>query len=348
MVNGKLFSNIYWEAKTQFHEQVLCAWHDIHNVVPSSFDCLINQYIMYNQFIKIDNKVITEPYLGQNSINVKLLDLLHAEGTFIRVQELNQRLEVNLCFLRYNSIIAAIPSKWKEILRQSTSNNRPLERWTKEPRIIINGKEKVLSKTTSKILYQTALHKKCCPPSAIETWINMYPFLEQHDWSIYYQLPYKILTEPYFQSFQYKIINRILNTREKLYTWKIVENNKCVYCTEMATDTIEHHLIHCPASQKIWKELKKWLRSTIGVSFALTECEILFGIPINNTVDLQIINYIIILTKWYINKTKSKMNEMYFFELLATIKEKTDCHIHFRHMNNQTPLDWQDTLNSVL
>ena len=40
-------------------------------------------------------------------------------------------------------------------------------------------------------------------------------------------------------SFQYKILNRITNCREKLFLWKIVQNNKCIYCNDV--DGLEHH-----------------------------------------------------------------------------------------------------------
>ena len=55
------------------------------------------------------------------------------------------------------------------------------------------------------------------PPTVIESWVNIYiPFLERYDWKLVYPIPCKYTKEPYFQSFQYKIINRILNTNAKL------------------------------------------------------------------------------------------------------------------------------------
>ena len=45
-------------------------------------------------------------------------------------------------------------------------------------------------------------------------------------------------------------------------------------------------------------------------SFDLTICEVLFGIPINN--DMKILNFLIIITKSYINKTKVLEQERVF------------------------------------
>lgn len=69
-----------------------------------------------------------------------------------------------------------------------------------------------------------AIESKIKPPTAQETWMNIYPFLETIEWSEIYLLPYKITKEPYFQSLQYKILNRILNCNERLYKWNISEN----------------------------------------------------------------------------------------------------------------------------
>ena len=40
----------------------------------------------------------------------------------------------------------------------------------------------------------------------------MYPFLKTIDWKDIYKISFNVIREPYLQSFQYKVINRILNT----------------------------------------------------------------------------------------------------------------------------------------
>ena len=125
------------------------------------------------------------------------------------------------------------------------------------------------------------------PPTSQHTWINMYPFLENQDWKPIYSLPFHITAEPYFQSFQYKIINRIINTREKLYDWKIIDSNKCLSCG--LVDTIELHFVNCPTSKHIWDQLFSWINNNLEVRFPLTECEILFGITANNYTEIKII-----------------------------------------------------------
>ena len=50
---------------------------------------------------------------------------------------------------------------------------------------------------------------------------------------------YKISNEPYLQTFQYIVINIILNLNERLFKFKIKESE--IYLTCNQVDTIEHH-----------------------------------------------------------------------------------------------------------
>ena len=71
--------------------------------------------------------------------------------------------------------------------------------------IIINNTAKDIRLINSKQIYQKLIAEKIIPPSAINRWIEIYPFLELCDWKNVFLLPYKITKEPLLQSFQYKV-----------------------------------------------------------------------------------------------------------------------------------------------
>ena len=56
----------------------------------------------------------------------------------------------------------------------------------------------------------------------MERWIEKYPFLEVIAWGKIFHMVHYIVTEPYLESFQYKIINRLTNCNLNLY----MENKK--------------------------------------------------------------------------------------------------------------------------
>ena len=86
--------------------------------------------------------------------------------------------------------------------------------------------------------------------------------------------------------------SRILNCNGRLYKFNIKDSENCLICNQV--DTIEHHLISCKISQKIGKTiLEEWIAQNLDIYFCLTECEILFGIPINNDNTIKIVNLLI-------------------------------------------------------
>ena len=132
--------------------------------------------------------------------------------------------------------------------------------------------------------------------------INIYSFLENLEWDAIYLLPYKITSEPFLQNLQYKILNRILNCNNQLFTLKITESNKCYDCNQI--DTLEHHLIHCITSGRIWESLEEWICNNLQINFYIKECELLFRVPFTNPIDLQLISFFILITKWFIHLQK--------------------------------------------
>ena len=169
-------------------------------------------------------------------------------------------------------------------------------------------------------MYQNLISIKVKEPTAIEKWINSYPFLEKQDWNDIYKIAFNIIKEPYLQSFQYKILNRISNCNDILYKWKIKESPICDYCTEI--DTIEHHFFFCRKSSDIWDKLQNWLKHNLSINFPLTVCEVIFGIPNSNDSKIKLINFLIIITKWYLNKTKVESKPIFFISLLSIIRDK--------------------------
>ena len=86
--------------------------------------------------------------------------------------------------------------------------------------------------------------------------------------------------------FQYKIINRIVNCKDKLYKWKISETNLGTVCKEM--DGVEHHLFYCLESKKFWSDLKLWMLANLNFGFEFTICEFFFGFPNHSFPDVEI------------------------------------------------------------
>ena len=80
----------------------------------------------------------------------------------------------------------------------------------------------------------------------------------------------------------------------------------CIYCTQ--TDIIEHHIYHCNETINFWKDVSTWLYTINWIKLSCTVCEVIFGLCTASLTDGNIefvYNYIILLGKWYINKSRS-------------------------------------------
>ena len=169
--------------------------------------------------------------------------------------------------------------------------------------------------------------------------------MDNIDWKVIFKLNFKIIQEPYLQSF-YKILHRILNCNEKLHTWKIKDNNKCAYCNGI--DTIEHHIYTCKESNSFWEKLTEWMLNNLEISFTLTICEVLFGIPISNNVDIEIINFLISIGKWFINQMRTNEWPLYFINFLHIAKQKVEIIILNNKIHCLDNKEWQERLHCIV
>ena len=126
----------------------------------------------------------------------------------------------------------------------------------------------------------------------------------------------------------------------------IVENNKCYVCGEV--DGIEHNLFFGKDSSSFWQRLKAWMLDALEFCFEFTVCEILFGLPKNNYVDTKLLNFLILMGKWYINKSKSNKNQIYFFEYLVILKDKVKTLTYITNLEELVVKPWLETLQDVL
>ena len=139
---------------------------------------------------------------------------------------------------------------------------------------------------------------------------------------------------------------RKIKSQLQLHSYLLKQSNRCNFCESI--DTLEHHLYQCFESKKIWDKLESWLFNHIKIKLNLKECEILFGIPNATNEYLELINFMIIITKWYINAQRSNEKPLYFFELLNVTRTKVKTLNLANSMNNRTNRPWQDLLDDIL
>ena len=310
-------------AKTKFYQQVLDCWYSFKNHQPKSRNEILNEYVLYNKFIIMGNRCLDCKILKNKEahMKMKLVDLLDTNFQILNYEVLTKKLSLRLSLLEYYGLRKAIPKQWLTTLH---SKNLPHKtQIINEISVHINGTIKPINKIKNQEIYWELMSITAELPTSIPIWCDLFPFLSTYSWENIFERTFSVSKESYLQSFQYKIINRIINCRYNLFKWKIIESPTCIYCPGKMIDTVEHHFVYCESSALFWQDLKSWLRHNLNITFRFTSCEILFGIPAFNNPNLLMVNHLLLQGKNYLNNKKSKNEQLSFAAFLADLKYKT-------------------------
>ena len=129
----------------------------------------------------------------------------------------------------------------------------------------------------SKHIYRSFLAKKQTTPTAKdrEKLSAKYHHLTI-DWKRVYLPSFRTTLEKKLREFQFKILNRIVFTNEKLFRFDMAESDKCALC-QTEVKSIEHLLFSCKMSSVFWKHVLSWLRDNNIIVESLKEEDIIIG-----------------------------------------------------------------------
>ena len=126
------------------------------------------------------------------------------------------------------SIIGSIPAHWRTIIKDSSS--LPIISPVLDaPNIIIDGNSLTFSHFSSKQIYRQFQGKKQGLPTAQKKLSDKYPH-SAIDWEKVYSLSFRSFMESKLREFQYKILNCIFFTNEKLFRFGITQSPLCTFC----------------------------------------------------------------------------------------------------------------------
>jgi hypothetical protein len=214
-------------------------------------------------------------------------DLLEPTGKFTTHTHLNKKYNVTIDIMTLNSIISAIPTKWKKLI--NSDNNIKNYKVFLDCKVDINEQSRKLIEITTKDVYDELINRKATRPTTENTWQEKVGLnFDDSTWALIYRNPYKITREAKLIAFHFKIMHRIIACKKNLCTWKIEANSICDYCGQ-DVDVIEHFLVTCPDTFKFWNRLFTWWKSTFQTFIATDTYDIIFGM-VNENDDIFITN----------------------------------------------------------
>ena len=324
LINHKVPKSYASKSLTLFHEQILRCWHIVKCSQPKGVDEIYEEYLFDNMFICSNDKPLDLKQFKLNkekNKDVKLKSLFDSAGGQINFVELKHKLQWNISIFSYNLIYSAIPKTWKRNLR----GYQPSENVHSKLYLRIKGSLIDLNHVSNQDLYSEILTHKIKEPTAITTWLDIFPFLGKVSWKNIFRNTHQIAPDTYFQSFQFKIVHRLINCNYNLFKWNIKDTPFCDYCN-IHIDTLEHHFYLCAYCKSFWEEVSEYLTRSLSLKqeLKLTICEVIFGIEFAHSPKAvsRVINMITLLGKWYINNNRVNGKMLSVPEFISTVKRK--------------------------
>ena len=176
----------------------------------------------------------------------------------------------------------------------------------KIPSNIMNASKQCLkdiNKIQSSQVYSYCIARLISIPDSQNKLKENYPFSENINWTNVDQLPFKILLDTYITTFQYKILHRVFASNYKLYIWKIKESPEFCFCSNFS-DNLEHFFYYCPITKQFGDSLGTWLTVLVPFKIELTVLEVLLGVVNIDTEYYCAVNYVILIGKYFMCKSK--------------------------------------------
>ena len=121
-------------------------------------------------------------------------------------------------------------------------------------------------------------------------------------WKEIYSLPFVVTHDTKTREFQYKLLNNIVFTNEKLFRFKMIDSPLCAFC-QTEVESPEHLFFHCNVTKSFWQLPSSWSSEQMVNLTSLTLENVFFGV-FHGVEDFHVVNHIILLAKYYIYNCK--------------------------------------------
>ena len=153
-------------------------------------------------------------------------------------------------------------------------------------------------------MYQL-INKKNIIPSSQVKWNKIFEPTHSN-WLQLYNIPAKCSNNTKLHWFQYRLLHRILATNDFLFS---VTLNKIIYVTfaNVPPEMFEHIFCHCTLIMEFWERIEMWIYERNNYLLNIDMQRAILGVT-NVTENNKPINYILILTRYYIYKYRINGN----------------------------------------
>lgn len=288
----------------QFYDSMFSTYNRFHDFEPVNEDAIREEFLWHNPQVGGKNAPIFWPHWARAGIS-KLAHVCHAtEGRLLSHLEISEKHKIKCSFLEALSMRLQVPQYWKDAL---SNNWRPPPLPGSGISLYIQKEEQPIDieALSAKGMYARIITIRSKTNAAFQKWIKGEDDLgttDQREWGDICQRAFSSCRETKLQSFQYRVINRILPCQVFLKRIKISDTDECPFCGDR--DTIAHYLAHCTVVSSFWDRICSWFRDAADLYLdQLSTKERVFGLP-KECHQSRVINFILLHIRFYIYRQK--------------------------------------------
>ena len=261
------------------------------------------QIIWNNRFIRVDGWSVFYNDWYHAGIQQLSCILDKNESHFLTINGFKRKFNPKCNFLKYYSLLSAIPQQWK--------NNLKL------PELEINtASTPIIDNLSCKEIYNLLIRKKNLPPLTADKRSKEQGF-DANKIRAIYSLPFRVTTEIKLVIFQYKVIHNILYTNNVLFKMKKTSSSFFPFCNNV-DQTILHLFVDCPLALSFWSF---WYSLLCIKKLSLSKLEIMCGVLQPSCLTL---NHLILIGKYFLYTCSLNARRYHFGDFIALVWEKLE------------------------
>ena len=287
----------------------------INKIKPKYKTDLLFTPIWFND--SINNGTLYIPNLARIGYNL-ISDFIDEACIPLTQQSILNQTNVHLNWLDHLKIVNGI----NNFLQYHSIDNQPL---SVRPIIPLYLKPLLKNKKGSKDLYKIFKNDASTQIKAAPKWNqDLDLVLSEQNWNNIFNICFRTVPDNKLIWFQYRLIHRILGTRELQFKMGITENQKCGLCN-LEDETLLHLFVNCNITKNFWNSINTWIFSKSGITIPLDPITKLFGYQLNNNFSTTLNTVILLIRKHLFNQSKFRSKpslEMIKSSLVKTYNEQ--------------------------
>ena len=223
-------------------------------------------------------KCCPRPQAEGSIFKPEVQDVLNAEGNFLTLEEFLNKFKIKTNFLYYLQLIAAIPSDLKKKAATIEIPSQELLDTAKLSSSVIatdvNFFNLDLTEMRCKNYYKILSGNGITEPTGIKNWKNNFPDYFT-DWGKKFSFIYKSTRDNKLRQFSFRLLHKILMTKEELFKFRLVEDEACTLC--LLPDSIEHTFLDCTVTTAFYSKAISWFNHENDTDITLSSKQITFN-----------------------------------------------------------------------